>query len=84
MGSHYQWTGKPKRGYDTASLAESHRDELEAKDGKKIEIYQCWCKQYHVGHQHVYAKKKYSPREHAIVGIVIGILRGTYDPKRKG
>lgn len=88
MGSHYQWTGRPKRAYKSEREAEVHRNELQTRDSAIVQTYLCHCGAYHVGHfPKTRAIKGWErqivAKEEMLVGKLIGLFRGTYKPPIK-
>jgi hypothetical protein len=81
MPMHNQWTGKAKRAYTTREEAVVACDKFSDDTGHLMNVYQCWCKSWHIGHPGVPHKVRASERrtvavEEALVGKLIAALKG--------
>lgn len=47
---HYNRNRQPKEGFAAPHLAERIRDEIAARTGEVLDVYQCWCTEWHLGH----------------------------------
>lgn len=80
MPQHHNWSGKPKRAYATKAEAQAAREKYELEKRHLMNVYQCWCKAWHIGHPAVPNRVRRSERlplaiEEALVGKLIKALK---------